>query len=42
VQDAGLTAPAVTIIGDVVRMRETIAWFEKKPLFGGQIGRAHV
>lgn len=37
VQEAGLTAPAVTIVGDVVRMREKIAWFEKKPLFGKRI-----
>lgn len=37
VRESGLTAPAVTIVGNVVRMRETIAWFEKKPLFGKRI-----
>jgi uroporphyrinogen III methyltransferase/synthase len=36
-EEAGITAPAVTIVGDVVRMRESIAWFEKKPLFGKRI-----
>lgn len=37
VRAAGLTAPAVTIVGEVVRMRETISWFERKPLFGKRI-----
>lgn len=26
-------APAVTVIGDVVKMRDELNWFEKKPLF---------
>ena len=30
----GFKAPAVTIVGSVVNLREQIAWFEKKPLFG--------
>lgn len=37
VREAGITAPAVTIVGDVVQMREKIAWFEKKRLFGKRI-----
>lgn len=37
VRESGLTAPAVTIVGDVVRMREKISWFEKRPLFGKRI-----
>jgi uroporphyrinogen III methyltransferase/synthase len=34
VADAGLTPPAITVVGEVVRLRETIAWFENRPLFG--------
>jgi uroporphyrinogen III methyltransferase/synthase len=29
-----LQPPAVAVVGQVVRLRETIAWFERKPLFG--------
>jgi uroporphyrinogen III methyltransferase/synthase len=29
--------PAVTIIGDVVRLRESLQWFENRPLFGKRI-----
>ena len=31
---AGIGAPAVTVVGDVVRLRETIQWFDNRPLFG--------
>ena len=31
------TAPAVTIIGDVVKLRKKLNWFEKRPLFGRRI-----
>ena len=31
---AGIRAPAVTIVGDVARMRSTIRWFDNRPLFG--------
>ncbi|MDG5815164.1 uroporphyrinogen-III C-methyltransferase [Chitinispirillales bacterium ANBcel5] len=34
---AGITPPAVIVIGDVVKLRSQIAWFEKKPLFGRTI-----
>jgi uroporphyrinogen III methyltransferase/synthase len=37
VTKAGLKAPAIIVIGEVVRMRETIAWFETRPLFGKRI-----
>ena len=31
------TAPAVTIIGDVVKLRKKLNWFERRPLFGQRI-----
>ncbi|MFM7320401.1 MAG: uroporphyrinogen-III C-methyltransferase [Armatimonadota bacterium] len=34
VRAAGLTAPAVTVVGDVVRFREKLRWFDSRPLFG--------
>ena len=34
---AGVTAPAVTVVGDVVGQRERLSWFESKPLFGWQV-----
>ncbi|MBI3999408.1 MAG: uroporphyrinogen-III C-methyltransferase, partial [Candidatus Omnitrophica bacterium] len=34
VQKAKLTAPALTVIGDVNRLRSKLRWFEQKPLFG--------
>ena len=37
VRDAGLEAPAVVIVGRVVGLRERIAWFEARPLFGRRI-----
>jgi uroporphyrinogen III methyltransferase/synthase len=37
VRDANFQSPAVTIVGKVVQLREKLAWFEKKPLFGKRI-----
>lgn len=37
VRAAGITAPAVTVVGDVVRYREAIRWFDSGPLFGKRI-----
>lgn len=37
VRTSGFSSPAVIIVGDVVRLREKIAWFEKKPLFGMRV-----
>jgi len=31
---AGLGAPAVIVVGDVVQLRRSLAWFEARPLFG--------
>ncbi|MBC8102475.1 MAG: uroporphyrinogen-III C-methyltransferase [Cytophagales bacterium] len=37
VREAGITAPAVTIIGDVVNWRDRLRWFDTGPLFGRRI-----
>ncbi|MBE2212650.1 MAG: uroporphyrinogen-III C-methyltransferase [Opitutaceae bacterium] len=37
VAKAGLAAPTIVVIGEVVRLRETVAWFEKRPLLGRRI-----
>ena len=34
---AGLGLPALTIVGDVVRLRESLRWFDTKPLFGRRV-----
>jgi uroporphyrinogen III methyltransferase/synthase len=33
----GITAPAIVVIGDVVREREKIRWFDAQPLFGKRV-----
>jgi uroporphyrinogen III methyltransferase/synthase len=37
VREANFQSPAVIIVGEVVKLREKLAWFEKKPLFGKRI-----
>jgi uroporphyrinogen III methyltransferase/synthase len=37
VSRAGIKPPAVTIIGDVVSLREQLNWFEQRPLFGRRV-----
>ncbi|MGD1277010.1 MAG: uroporphyrinogen-III C-methyltransferase [Tepidisphaeraceae bacterium] len=37
VTQAGLTAPAMTIIGKNVQLRQTIQWFERRPLLGQSV-----
>lgn len=37
VKDEKITAPAITVIGNVVNLRENLLWFEKRPLFGKKI-----
>jgi uroporphyrinogen III methyltransferase / synthase len=34
---ARMTPPAVTVVGEVVDLRETLSWFETKPLFGWRV-----
>jgi uroporphyrinogen III methyltransferase / synthase len=33
-EDEGIRPPAVTVIGEVAALRETIAWLERRPLYG--------
>ena len=33
----GLRAPAVLVVGEVVRLRERLQWFESRPLFGRRV-----
>jgi len=37
VAKAGFKAPAVAVFGEVVNLRETLNWFETRPLFGKRI-----
>lgn len=37
VATAGIKPPALTVVGEVVNLKSTLDWFEKKPLFGRRI-----
>ena len=37
VKEKHIKPPAVMVVGEVVRLRETLQWYEKKPLFGYRI-----
>ncbi len=37
VAETGFAAPAVCVIGEVVSLRKSLGWFEKRPLFGKRI-----
>jgi uroporphyrinogen III methyltransferase/synthase len=37
VKEAGLKAPAIIVVGDVVDLRKTLKWFENRPLLGKRI-----
>jgi uroporphyrinogen III methyltransferase/synthase len=37
VAEAGLTPPLVTVVGPVVRLRDTLRWFDNRPLFGKRV-----
>ena len=34
---AGLGLPALTIVGQVIRLRESLRWFDSKPMFGKRV-----
>ena len=37
VKEAGLKAPAIIVVGEVVQLRQTLKWFENRPLLGKRI-----
>jgi uroporphyrinogen III methyltransferase/synthase len=37
VAEANLETPALIVVGDVVKLHETLNWFENKPLFGKRV-----
>ncbi|HUU92505.1 MAG TPA: uroporphyrinogen-III C-methyltransferase [Phycisphaerae bacterium] len=37
VEEAGLKAPAVILVGEVVTLRDRLQWFERRPLLGRRI-----
>jgi uroporphyrinogen III methyltransferase/synthase len=37
VQQAGIQAPALIVVGEVVTLRETLQWFENRPLLGKRV-----
>jgi len=37
VRQAGLKAPAIIVVGEVVGLRDRLQWFERRPLFGKRI-----
>lgn len=37
VESTGFRSPAVIVVGEVVKFREKLSWFESKPLFGKRI-----
>jgi uroporphyrinogen III methyltransferase/synthase len=36
-REAGLTPPVIAIVGQVVKLREQLAWFDRRPLFGKKV-----
>jgi len=37
VKEAGITPPSLIIVGEVVTLKESVDWYEKRPLFGRKI-----
>jgi uroporphyrinogen III methyltransferase/synthase len=36
-RDAGIGMPALTVVGEVVRLRERLRWYDRQPLFGKRV-----
>lgn len=36
-EKAGIKPPMITVVGDVVKLKEKLDWFESKPLFGKRV-----
>lgn len=36
-REANFKAPAITVVGEVVKLRETLRWFDNRPLFGRSV-----
>jgi uroporphyrinogen III methyltransferase/synthase len=36
-REASFKAPAITVVGEVVNLRETLRWFDNRPLFGRSV-----
>ena len=37
VREAGIAPPAVTVVGEVARLRDDLRWFDTRPLFGKRV-----
>ena len=37
VKEAGIRPPAITLVGSVARLRDRLAWLERRPLFGRSV-----
>jgi uroporphyrinogen III methyltransferase/synthase len=37
VREAGIQSPAVTVVGEVARLRDHLRWFDQRPLFGKRV-----
>ena len=37
VQKAGIEPPAITVVGEVVNLRDNLRWFDTRPLFGKRV-----
>ena len=37
IEEAGIGSPAIIVVGDVVGQRNTLRWFDTKPLFGQRV-----